>query len=135
MQTREPDLVKFCWGLTALTLVVVNAAHCIMTRSIPLCVVRHQYHIFLGWYVCRTKLARNKFIEAQIFSRKMLQNLPEMFEPLFYGPEKSCKFLPNFPQKKAFQKQKITDELLQERRENISHPHTEDVVTSLRLLI
>ena len=30
----------------------------------------------LSWHVCRTKLAQNIFIEARIFSRKMLRSFP-----------------------------------------------------------
>ena len=69
----------------------------------------------------RTKLAR-KIFSRRIFSRKMLRSLPEFFEPLFCGSEK---FPQNshqisqrlFPSPKS---KKITNELLQERRENIS---------------
>ena len=34
---------------------------------------------YLGWHVCRTKLARKMFFEARNFSQKMLQNVPRNF--------------------------------------------------------
>ena len=57
------------------------------------------------------------YFEAQIFSRKMLRNFHDFFEPLFCGSEKSRKIPAEFPDKCSSQNQKITDELLQERRE------------------
>ena len=35
--------------------------------------------IFLGWHICRRKLARKIFFEARFFSRKMLRNFPRIF--------------------------------------------------------
>ena len=74
----------------------------------------------VGWHVCRTKLARKIFFETRIFSRKRSENFPEMFEPLlFCGSAKNpAKFLQNFPPP---DQRKITDELLQERREKGEH--------------
>ena len=38
--------------------------------------LRNRIRTLLEWHVCRTKLARNIFVEAQIFSRKMLRDCP-----------------------------------------------------------
>ena len=45
------------------------------------------------------KLVSKSFLSSRIFSRKMLQNFPEFFEPLFVGPKKSCKIPAKFPAK------------------------------------
>ena len=73
------------------------------------------FHMFLGWHVCRTKLARNIFFKARIFSRKMLRNFPRIFLAFILWVRKNpTKFPANFPQNFPPQNQKkITDELLQ----------------------
>ena len=57
---------------------------------------------FLGWHVCRTKLARKIYLEARIFSRKMLRNsLKFLSLPLKIYLEArilSRKMLRNFPE-------------------------------------
>ena len=78
---------------------------------------------FLRWHVCRVNFARKMFFELRIFLRKMLRNFPRNFRafvlwvrknPGKFPPNFPLNF-PNFPAKKN--KKKITDELLQERRE------------------
>ena len=74
---------------------------------------------FLGWHVCRTKLARNLFSRHEIFSRKMLWNFPRnCWAFLLWVRKNPTKFPPNFPPDFSPKNQNITDELLQERREN-----------------
>ena len=52
----------------------------------------------LGWYVCRTKLARKIFSRHEFSHEKCSEFCPEIFEPLFCGSEKiPTKFPPNFP--------------------------------------
>ena len=55
----------------------------------------------LGWHVCRTKLARNNFIEARNVSRKMFRNFPRIFRAFICGPEKKRKFPAKFPSPKS----------------------------------
>ena len=60
---------------------------------------------YLGWQVCRTKLAQNVFLGARTFSRKMPPMFSHnFFEPLFCGS--SAKFPPNFPQNSSAKKNK-----------------------------
>ena len=83
-----------------------------------------EYNILLRWHVCRVNFAR-KIFSSHVFSyEKCSEIFPENFEPLFCGSEKiPGKFPPNFPLNfpnfPAKNQKKVTDELLQERRENI----------------
>ena len=79
---------------------------------------------FLGWHICRTKLARIFYSRHEFSHEKCSDIFPEMFEPLFCVSEKSRKIRAppppppqNFPQNLPPKNKKITDELLQERRE------------------
>ena len=76
-------------------------------------------HTRLGWHVCRTKFARKLFFELRNLSRKMLRNFPRIFEPLLGGSKKSREIPSKSPAKLPSPKikKKITDELLQDRRE------------------
>ena len=58
--------------------------------------------IWLGWHVCRTKLARKIFFEARNFSRKMLR-IPKIFD-YFVGQKKSHKIPAKLPAKFPSQK-------------------------------
>ena len=44
---------------------------------------------YLGWHVCRTKLARKIFFGARIFSRKMLRNFPRNFRAFILRARKN----------------------------------------------
>ena len=59
---------------------------------------------FLGWQVCRTKLARKILFELRFFVRSMLRNFPKVFRPLFGGSKKSRKIPAKFPHKISRQK-------------------------------
>ena len=73
------------------------------------------------WHFCRANFGPKDFFELRIFLTK---NAPkfflEIFEPLFCRSRRNpTKFQPNFPQIfPSKHMKKITDELLQERREN-----------------
>ena len=78
----------------------------------------------LRWHVCRVNFARKIFFEPRIFVRKMLRNFPRIFWAFVLWVRKiPGKFPPNFPLNfpnfPAKNLKKFTDELLQERRENM----------------
>ena len=76
----------------------------------------HPFSELLGWHICRTEFVRKILFELRNLSREMLRNFPRFFEPLFCGVWKNpANFPPNFPAKNQ---KKITDELLQARKES-----------------
>ena len=69
----------------------------------------------LGWRVCRTNFARKIFFVLRNFSRKILRSFPRnVWAFILWVRKNPAKYPPNFPPKNQ---KKITDELLQERRE------------------
>ena len=72
--------------------------------------------------------ARKIVFELRISYEKCSEISPEIFEALFCGSEKfrksPAKFPTKFPKFPCEKSKKITDELLQERRENIVSFHT-----------
>ena len=74
-------------------------------------------------YLIRVACLQSEFCTKDVFSsyefsyEKCSEISPEMFEPLFCGSEKIPPKISQISLRKI--KQKITDELLQDRRENI----------------
>ena len=75
----------------------------------------------LRWHVCRVNFARKIFLSHEFSYEKCSEIFPEIFEPLFCGseksPENSLQISHKFFQISLRKIKKITDELLQERRE------------------
>ena len=67
----------------------------------------------------QSEVCTKYFFQARIFSREMLRNFPENFEPLFCGSEKIPQNSRQVPAKKfpPENQKRIANELLQERRE------------------
>ena len=92
-----------------------------LSISISLSLASHSLaeDILLEWHVCRTKLDAKCFYRGtNLLTKKMLRNFPRIFEPLFcvFAVRQNSRqtSLPKIEKKIYF-----TDELLQERRENI----------------
>ena len=114
-KTKKSDRTPFADLLlrTLKNAVILRFGRPLSAQCFPSCLLR--------WHVCRVNFFTKDFFELRIFLRKMLRNFPEIFEPLFCGSNPG-KFTPNFPLNfpnfPAKNQKKITDELLQERREN-----------------
>ena len=57
-------------------------------------------NMFLGWHICRTKLARKLFFELQNFSRKLRKNAPKFAQDFAKYPA-TCQDLPETTQQGA----------------------------------
>ena len=87
---------------------------------------------FLGWHVCRAKLARNIFSRREFSHEKCSEIFPEIFEPLFCGSEKKSRKIPakipgKLPSQKS--KKKITDERSAGRIDGVGHGRGQSVST------